>query len=338
MSDVSQTELKHKNRWIFLFVAGVGLLAFYCILMLNAKYDELSRYPYTDQKSRQLIREHLNEQEIDYIIEYSIAPNMFVAYIQEEGFNIYHASEYKRLSEYAWQEPPAHIVQMVEETIDIMSVDTLIEYLGGYRYDELHDYLVFGDRYAAGTPLLMGAQAVDTYVDEKVTLGIRKPAYLVRLDTEKIPAEREGILVDPRVNADLEALCAAAAEETGSPKACAGMVVTDGYISYDEQKTRHEADESLPYPGHSEHQLGLAVDCGIPGLLPGYFRDTVQYEWLKENAWRFGFVETWNRADEVITGVSEEAWHFRYIGTELAAQLHNEGNSFARYATAKRGE
>ena len=213
MSDVSQTELKHKNRWIFLFVAGVGLLAFYCILMLNAKYDELSRYPYTDQKSRQLIREHLNEQEIDYIIEYSIAPNMFVAYIQEEGFNIYHASEYKRLSEYAWQEPPAHIVQMVEETIDIMSVDTLIEYLGGYRYDELHDYLVFGDRYAAGTPLLMGAQAVDTYVDEKVTLGIRKPAYLVRLDTEKIPAEREGILVDPRISADLEAMCAAAAEK-----------------------------------------------------------------------------------------------------------------------------
>ena len=338
MSVVSQTELKHKNRWIFLFVAGVGLLAFYCILMLNAKYDELSRYPYTDQKSRQLIREHLNEQEIDYIIEYSIAPNMFVAYIQEEGFNIYHASEYKRLSEYAWQEPPAHIVQMVEETIDIMSVDTLIEYLGGYRYDELHDYLVFGDRYAAGTPLLMGAQAVDTYVDEKVTLGIRKPAYLVRLDTEKIPAEREGILVDPRVSADLEAMCAAAAEETGSPKACAGMVVTDGYISYDEQKTRHEADESLPYPGHSEHQLGLAVDFGIPGLLPGYFQDTVQYEWLKENAWRFGFVETWNRADEVITGVSEEAWHFRYIGTELATQLRNEGNSFARYATAKRGE
>ena len=88
-----QNDPKKLKRGRRLFVISLLVVSLLSIAWMNTKYDSLSRYPYTDQKSRQLIKKYLNKSEIEYIIEYSIAPNMFIAYIQEDGFNIYHASE-----------------------------------------------------------------------------------------------------------------------------------------------------------------------------------------------------------------------------------------------------
>lgn len=58
MSEINRNSLKIRILTA-VFVLCVALLGSVCIGILNSKYDSLSRYPYTDQKSRELIKEYL---------------------------------------------------------------------------------------------------------------------------------------------------------------------------------------------------------------------------------------------------------------------------------------
>lgn len=86
------------------------------------------------------------------------------------------------------------------------------------------------------------------------------------------------------------------------------------------------ADLSTARPGTSEHQTGLTIDISAqPGQcsLSACFGDTPHGQWLAANAWRFGFLLRYP-ADKVdITGYEYEPWHFRYIGIELATEMHD---------------
>ena len=124
--------MKNKKH---IFVTCLLVIAIVCIGIMNIKYDRLSRYPYQDEESRKIIDEYLTDEEIEYIIEYSIATNVFISFIDCEGFNIYHASEYKQLSNLLWQEKPENIVQMVEATRDYITVDQLYNFLNIYKYN-----------------------------------------------------------------------------------------------------------------------------------------------------------------------------------------------------------
>lgn len=78
-------------------------------------------------------------------------------------------------------------------------------------------------------------------------------------------------------------------------------------------------------PGHSEHQLGTAVDLsdGDPKtLLLESFGETKTGRWLTENAPDFGFAVSYTRANESLTGYSPEPWHYRYFGPEAAKARH----------------
>lgn len=79
--------------------------------------------------------------------------------------------------------------------------------------------------------------------------------------------------------------------------------------------------------GFSEHQLGTTIDfttAGLGGGLTG-FGDTPAYQWLTENAYKYGFVLSYpeNNAYYVY-----EPWHWRFVGTELADDLHDDGAFF----------
>ena len=88
------------------------------------------------------------------------------------------------------------------------------------------------------------------------------------------------------------------------------------------------ADTSTARPGTSEHQTGLAIDISaLPGncSLDACFGDTVQGQWLAGNAWRFGFLLRYPADKVAITGYGYEPWHFRYIGSALATEMHTTG-------------
>ena len=79
--------------------------------------------------------------------------------------------------------------------------------------------------------------------------------------------------------------------------------------------------------GYSEHQLGTTVDLitkGTGGQLNG-FDKTPAYTWMLANAYRYGFVLSYpkNNAYYIF-----EPWHWRFVGTELAGDLHDDGKYF----------
>lgn len=79
--------------------------------------------------------------------------------------------------------------------------------------------------------------------------------------------------------------------------------------------------------GYSEHQLGTAVDfttVSLKGTLGG-FDKTIEYQWLQNNAYRYGFVISYpaNNPSYVF-----EPWHWRYVGKALANYIHQNNTFF----------
>ncbi|MEO1209511.1 MAG: M15 family metallopeptidase [Cyanobacteria bacterium J06638_20] len=81
------------------------------------------------------------------------------------------------------------------------------------------------------------------------------------------------------------------------------------------QRAVERASVSAP-PGYSEHHTGYAIDVGDAGEpethLIEEFEDTEAFEWMEENAARFGFELSFPRNNP--QGVSYEPWHWRFVG------------------------
>lgn len=87
-------------------------------------------------------------------------------------------------------------------------------------------------------------------------------------------------------------------------------------------------------PGHSEHQLGLAIDFrSEPGGSPftGTWGSTPAGKWMKANAWEYGFLMSYPKGTIALTCYAYEPWHFRYVGRELATLIHASGLTPRQY-------
>lgn len=132
---------------------------------------------------------------------------------------------------------------------------------------------------------------------------------------------------------DLEALLAAARE------AGIGLEVQSAYRSYSyqtstfdywvEQDGRAAALATSARPGHSEHQLGTALDFrsadGPPAWDVADWRATPEGAWLAENATRFGFVMSYPEGKRATTCYAYEPWHYRYVGPKVAEAVAASG-------------
>jgi zinc D-Ala-D-Ala carboxypeptidase len=118
-----------------------------------------------------------------------------------------------------------------------------------------------------------------------------------------------------------------------------GFKIASAFRSYDYQLHVHaataaargdaEADLLSARAGYSEHQTGLAVDLVTPDDpacdFEACFARTPGGRWLARTAWRFGFVVRYQPASTAVTGYAPEPWHLRYVGRQLAAELHRTG-------------
>ena len=90
-------------------------------------------------------------------------------------------------------------------------------------------------------------------------------------------------------------------------------------------------------PGTSEHHTGLAVDIVTPDYqtLDEGFARTPAFAWLSQNAHLYGFVLRYPANKEEITGISYEAWHYRYVGSQAAAEIRQAGYCLEEYLYVK---
>lgn len=84
-------------------------------------------------------------------------------------------------------------------------------------------------------------------------------------------------------------------------------------------------------PGTSEHQTGLCIDMHNLASAMRAFENEEAYEWLTENAWKFGFVLRFPDGKTNITGITFEPWHYRYVGRYHAYQMKTLGMCLEEY-------
>ncbi len=93
-----------------------------------------------------------------------------------------------------------------------------------------------------------------------------------------------------------------------------------------------ESLETMP-AGHSEHETGLAVDLVALDyqVLDGQQEYTRENQWLREHCQDYGFILRYPKDKENVTGISYEPWHFRYVGTEAAREIMEQGITLEEY-------
>lgn len=124
--------------------------------------------------------------------------------------------------------------------------------------------------------------------------------------------------------------------------------VTSGYRSYDyqvqlfEQRvgmypslSREEAEAKaatvVAIPGSSEHQSGLCIDMHNLGSADVKFAQTASFEWVSQNAHKFGFILRFPEDKVAVTGISYEPWHYRYVGRYHATRMYESGLCLEEY-------
>lgn len=194
----------------------------------------------------------------------------------------------------------------------------------GYKYYQ------YGNIFVDKTSLEDGWETAlindDNYVDKEYEPSLVKLA--------------NGERVDERIYPQLQAMFDDARRQGLS------ITVRSGYRSWEEQKelweeeisrlaeegvSLHDAKRSgvlsVQRPGMSEHQAGLAVDINS---MPNVSGDAL-YNWLQNNAHRYGFVLRYPNDKSEITGITYEPWHFRYVGEETASIMKNENLCLEEY-------
>ena len=154
-------------RWFFenqtlVFCRGGGLGVRRLLNRDEYPLDRLSVIRTRIPKSRALIDEYLSDEDIEYIIEYSIAPSTFVPYIQAERTAFTtprNTITWKKRFPYR-NYAPALIVKMVEETRDQIAVQDLAQLMLAYSYEEVKDWLDRGDPYYRSASLVLDPAAL----------------------------------------------------------------------------------------------------------------------------------------------------------------------------------
>ena len=151
-----------------------------------------------------------------------------------------------------------------------------------------------------------------------------------RLPLEYVPPdlERENVAGGPVV---LRAFVFGPLREMLDAAAADGVAIsiTSAYRSYAQQaaleRTLGHVDELVARAGHSEHQLGTAVDLSGGA------------DWLRVNGPRFGFALSYPAGrSQSATCYQAEPWHYRFMGVERAQAIAESGLSVREWLWAAR--
>lgn len=103
------------------------------------------------------------------------------------------------------------------------------------------------------------------------------------------------------------------------------------YNNYKNNSSKEEADKYSARAGYSEHQTGLCVDIDDNKMNYENFDKSDSYIWMKNNSYKYGFIERYPKNKEDITGYQYEPWHYRYVGIDIAKFIHDNNITFDEY-------
>ncbi len=171
-----------------------------------------------------------------------------------------------------------------------------------------------------------GATYIDGYLMANKTYA---------LPSTFIPENPETPVTEARSNKSLDKDLMAAFRKMQADATANGLniYIASGYRSYDYQVSLYNryvakdgkaaADTYSSRPGNSEHQTGLCFDLNS---IEDSFQYTSEGKWVNNNCYKYGFCIRFPKGKDAYTGYQYESWHLRYVGTDLATKLYNNGD------------
>ena len=97
---------------------------------------------------------------------------------------------------------------------------------------------------------------------------------------------------------------------------------------YTKEKAYEQTKLTVQVPGYSEHETGLAIDFSDEGH---YDENEKMWEWLKNNAYKYGFILRYPEDKYEITKIDYEPWHYRYVGKKAAKEITKQNITLEEY-------
>ena len=157
---------------------------------------------------------------------------------------------------------------------------------------------------------------------------------------------RNGHAVDSRAYPALQAMMDGARAAGLQPLICSSYRTRDVQERLFEQEVQNWTDQGyireeatdraamwVARPGTSEHQTGLAVDIVDMSyqLLDERQENTPVQKWLMDHCAEYGFILRYPADKSALTGINYEPWHYRYVGTEAAREIMENGWCLEEY-------
>ncbi len=118
------------------------------------------------------------------------------------------------------------------------------------------------------------------------------------------------------------------------------LYIVTGYVSYEEQTNLYfkysslygnNIDKYYERPGYAESQTGLSVSLGtLKDQNPNNFSLYNESNWMKNNAYKFGFILRYPSDKQKYTGYSRN-YYYRYVGDEAAKYIKDNNLSLEEY-------
>lgn len=346
------------KRTIFILV----LIALFmgCYTIMNQHYDELARYPHNlSDKQRKIVLDHLSTDEINTLISQKIQPDQFLPYIEVPGFELDNTLWYDEV--YRTQKGKVSkefVIGFINKYKNKMKFSEVNDLINNYSFNVLIRFFDEGDQYVNNAQLVANPSDKFTLIPNKKTIYTYEPSDLVSvgdLPHNSIVDGAHDILVKAEVLKPLQLLCEAAKEINGQE--AGDMEIVAGYLSFEDQvklldnaKAKFGNSFKLywDYPGHNEYQLGYTVQL-LPKELQAQVTNKVkdnsktemsegekeQEIWLRENAYKFGFIIRYPNGGEETTGKKPQPYTLRYVGRDLAKDIHTKNKTLEQMDFSK---
>lgn len=304
------------NYYRFFIFIGVTLGILFCIIFYSIKfikdYNYKKTYDYKllsagySEEEVKVIKDKFSNDKIDILLKEKYDKNV-VSFIKEKYFIYNNLSKYMEYKKKNKNDTYTHVVSIINTEADVEWLDNEKE------TDTSKGNLMLVNRLYG----LSKDYEPDDIIDVPVSISY------------------SGVKISKSILENIEELIDAG-KEAGYT-----FVLSDGYRSYEAQKKMfesyknsygyEEADKNVARPGHSEYQTGISFQIVPYNKVFDKPRESTEYLWLRDNAYKYGFIFRYPEDKKDITLFDSYTWRLRYVGTDAASIIENEKICFEEY-------
>lgn len=304
------------NYYRFFIFIGVTLGILFCIIFYSIKFIKNYNYKKTydykllsagySEEEVKVIKDKFSNDKIDILLKEKYDKNV-VSFIKEKYFIYNNLSKYMEYKKKNKNDTYTHVVSIINTEADVEWLDNEKE------TDTSKGNLMLVNRLYG----LSKDYEPEDIIDVPVSISY------------------SGVKISKSILENIEELIEAG-KEAGYT-----FVLSDGYRSYEAQKKMfesyknsygyEEADKNVARPGHSEYQTGISFQIVPYNKVFDKPRESTEYLWLKDNAYKYGFIFRYPEDKKDITLFDSYTWRLRYVGTDAASIIKNEKICFEEY-------